>query len=285
MLGAGTPLALVGIRIDAVRGPAYFFSGPPHPEDSVDLTDTVKKSEKGSGSRATTRIVLADDQNVVREAIKCLLEIEDDFEVVGETADGLSVVSLVERLKPEVLIVDVAMPGLYGIEITRQVRDRSPKTGVIVLSRYVNEWYVTEALRNGASGYVVKQAEAHELTRAVRTVAQGRRYLSSPLSPEDVQSWLLQAERLTGDSYESLTGREREVLQLVAEGYSSTRIARRLSISVRTAEAHRANVMRKLRLKNYTALIKYALARGVLPPIEPLPPGFRALKRRRPAPQ
>src|SRR5205807_697960 len=112
---------------------------------------------------------------------------------------------------------------------------------------------------------------AHELTRAVRTVAQGRRYLSSPLSPEDVQSWLLQAERLTGDSYESLTGREREVLQLVAEGYSSTRIARRLSISVRTAEAHRANVMRKLRLKNYTALIKYALARGVLPPIEPLP--------------
>src|SRR3989441_2210759 len=208
-----------------------------------------------------------------------------DFEVVGETADGLSVSALVERLKPEVLIVDVAMPGLYGLEITRQVRERSPKTAVIVLSRYVNEWYVTEALRNGASGYVVKQAEAHELTRAVRTVAQGRRYLSSPLSPEDVQSWLLQAERLTGDSYESLTGREREVLQLVAEGYSSTRIARRLSISVRTAEAHRANVMRKLRLKNYTALIKYALARGVLPPIEPLPPGFRALKRRRPMPQ
>jgi len=98
------------------------------PEDNVGLTDTVKKSEKASGSRATTRIVLADDQNVVREAIKCLLEIEDDFEVVGETADGLSVVPLVERLKPEVLIVDVAMPGLYGIEITRQVCDRSPKT-------------------------------------------------------------------------------------------------------------------------------------------------------------
>jgi len=251
----------------------------------VDLTDTVKKGEKASGSRATTRIVLADDQNVVREAIKCLLELEPDFDVVGEAADGLSVAPLVDRLKPEVLIVDVAMPGLYGIEITRQVRDRSPKTAVIVLSRYVNEWYVTEALRNGASGYVVKQAEAHELTRAVRMVAQGRRYLSSPLSPEDVQSWLLQAERLTGDSYESLTGREREVLQLVAEGYSSTRIARRLAISVRTAEAHRANVMRKLRLKNYTALIKYALARGVLPPIEPLPPGFRTLKRRRPMPQ
>src|SRR5919109_2172411 len=285
MAGAGTTLALVGIRIDAGVDPAYFFCGPPAPRDSVGLTETVKKGEKASSSRATTRIVLADDQNVVREAIKCLLEIEADFEVVGETADGLSVVSLVERLKPEVLIVDVAMPGLYGLEITRQVRERSPKTAVIVLSRYVNEWYVTEALRNGASGYVVKQAEAQELTRAVRMVTQGRRYLSSPLSPEDVQSWLLQAERLTGDSYESLTSREREVLQLVAEGYSSMRIARRLSISVRTAEAHRANVMRKLRLKNYTGLIKYALARGVLPPIEPLPPGFRAVKRRRPLPQ
>jgi two-component system, NarL family, response regulator NreC len=250
----------------------------------VDLTDTVKKNER-PGSRVTTRIVLADDQNVVREAIKCLLEVEPDFEVIGETADGLSVVSLVDRLKPDVLIVDVAMPGLYGIEIARQVRERSPKTAVIVISRYVNEWYVTEALRNGASGYVVKQAEASELVHAVRMVTQGRRFLSSPLSPEDVQSWLLQAERLNGDSYEMLTGREREVLQLVAEGYSSTRIARRLSISVRTAEAHRANVMRKLRLKNYTALIKYALARGVLPPIEPLPPGFRALKRRRAMPQ
>ncbi|HEV8584332.1 MAG TPA: response regulator transcription factor [Methylomirabilota bacterium] len=242
----------------------------------------MKKPEKSSSTGTSTRIVLADDQNVVREGLKCLLELEDDLEVVGETADGLEVVSLVERLRPNVLIVDVAMPGLYGLEVTRQVRERSPRTGVIVLSRYVNEWYVTEALRNGASGYVVKQAPAHELTRAVRTVAQGRRYLSSPLSPEDVQTWLLQAERLSGDSYESLTSREREVLQLVAEGFSSTRIARRLSISVRTAEAHRANVMRKLRLKNYTALIKYALARGVLPPIEPLPPGFRAVKRRRP---
>src|SRR5205085_6594377 len=117
MLGAGTALALVGVRIDVGVDPAYFFCGPPAPRDSVDVTETVKKAERAPGSRATTRIVLADDQNVVREALKCLLEIEADFEVVGETADGLSVVSLVERLKPEVLIVDVAMPGLYGLEI------------------------------------------------------------------------------------------------------------------------------------------------------------------------
>jgi DNA-binding NarL/FixJ family response regulator len=153
---------------------------------------------------------------------------------------------------------------------------------VIVLSRYATEWYVTEALRNGAGGYVDRHADARELIRAVRSVVQGQRYLSAPLS-ENVQVWMAQAGRHAGDPYETLTTREREVLQLVAEGYSSTRAARRLSISVRTAEAHRANVMRKLRLKNHTALIRYALARGVLPPIEPLPPGSHAARRRRPA--
>jgi DNA-binding NarL/FixJ family response regulator len=230
----------------------------------------------------TIRIVLADDQNVVREAVKCLLEAEPDFDVVGEVDDGLAVGPLVERLKPQVLIVDVAMPGLSGLEVARQVRQRSPQTGVLVLSRYVSEWYVTEALRNGAVGYVAEQAEARELIRAIRTVAQGKRYLSAPLSVDDVQAWLAQAAHGAGDAYATLTGREREVLQLVAEGHSSTRVARRLSISVRTAEAHRANVMRKLRLENHTALIRYALARGVLPPLEPLPPVSRTPRPSRP---
>jgi DNA-binding NarL/FixJ family response regulator len=250
----------------------------------VDMTATVKKPRE---DRRTTppgaiRIVLADDQNVAREAIKCLLETEPDFDVVGEVDDGLAVVPTVERLQPQVVILDVAIPGLFSLEVARQVRQRSPQTAVLVLSRYVNEWYVTEALRNGAAGYVTQHADARELLRAVRSVAQGKRYLSTPLSADDVQSWLTQADRHAGDPYERLTGREREVLQLVAEGHSSTRVARRLSISVRTAEAHRANVMRKLRLKNHTALIRYALARGVLPPLEPLPPGLRAAQRRRP---
>jgi len=231
----------------------------------VDTTDTVKRGER-KASRVTTRIVLADDQNVVREAIKCLLEIQPDFEVVGETADGLSVVPLVDRLKPEVLIVDVAMPGLYGLEITRQVRERSPKTAVIVLSRYVNEWYVTEALRNGASGYVVKQAQPDELMRAVRMVVQGHRYLSSPLSPEDVQSWLLQAERLTGDSYEMLTAREREVLQLVVEGSGNKETAERLGISPKTVEVHRARIGSKLGIADLPGLVRYAIRRGIIKP-------------------
>jgi two-component system response regulator NreC len=249
----------------------------------VDVTEIVKRPREDKRSSATgaIRIVLADDQKVVREAIKCLLEAEHDFEVVGEVDDGLAVVPLVERLRPHIVIVDIAIPGLFGLEVTRQVHQRSPQTAVVVLSRYVNEWYVTEALRNGAAGYVAQHAEARELIRAVRSVAQGQRYLSAPLSMDDVQAWLSQS-RHAGDAYQSLTSREREVMQLVAEGYSSTRVARRLTISVRTAEAHRANVMRKLRLKNHTALIRYALARGVLPPLEPLPPGFRAARRRRP---
>lgn len=249
----------------------------------MDVTEIVKRPREDKRSSATgaIRIVLADDQKVVREAIKCLLEAEHDFEVVGEVDDGLAVVPVVERLRPHIVIVDIAIPGLFGLEVTRQVRQRSPQTAVVVLSRYVNEWYVTEALRNGAAGYVAQHAEARELIRAVRSVAQGQRYLSAPLSMDDVQAWLSES-RHAGDAYQSLTSREREVMQLVAEGYSSTRVARRLTISVRTAEAHRANVMRKLRLKNHTALIRYALARGVLPPLEPLPPGFRAARRRRP---
>jgi two-component system, NarL family, response regulator NreC len=243
----------------------------------LDLTEIVKKPREAG----TIRIVLADDEKVVREAIKCLLEAEHDFDVVGEVDDGLDVMPLVERVKPHIVILDVAMPGLFGPEVTRQVRQRSPQTAVLVLSRHVTEWYVTEALRNGAGGYVAQHADARELIRAVRSVAQGKRYLSAPLSVDDVQAWLTKAEGNAGDAYETLTGREREVLQLVAEGYSSMRVAKRLSISVRTAEAHRANVMRKLRLKNHTELIRYALARGVLPPLEPLPPGFRAARRRR----
>jgi two-component system, NarL family, response regulator NreC len=248
----------------------------------VDVTEIVKKprDDRRGPSTGTIRIVLADDRNVVREAIKCLLEAERDFEVVGEVDDGLAVAPLVERLRPHIVILDVAIPGLFSLEVARQVRQRAPQTAVIVLSRYVNDWYVAEALRNGAAGYVAQRAEARELIHAVRAVARGGRYLSAPMSMDDVQTWLT-GSRHTGDPYETLTGREREVLQLVAEGNSSTRVARRLTISVRTAEAHRANVMRKLRLKNHTALIRYALARGVLPPLEPLPPGFRVTRRRR----
>jgi DNA-binding NarL/FixJ family response regulator len=256
------------------------------------LRMATTRSRGGGGTKGKmTRILLADDQQVMRQALRCLLEREADLQVVGETSDGLEVVELVERLKPDVLVTDVAMPGLYGLEVTRRVRERSPGTGVVILSRYPNDWYVTEALRRGAFGYVVKQADAAELLRAVRSVARGRRYLGAPLSDDSIDVWLARAAHATSDPYETLTGREREIVQLVAEGHSSTAIAGRLSISARTAEAHRANVMRKLRLRNQAALIRYALSRGLLVPLLGLPRvplvrrydrrGRRALRQRR----
>lgn len=219
--------------------------------------------------------MLADDQNVVRQAFRCLLESERDFEVVGETDDGLAVAPLVERKRPNIVLVDVAIPGLHGIEVTRQVRERSPDTGVIVLSRYVSEWYVTEALRRGALGYVVKQAHAAELMRAIRSVRRGRRYVSQPLTEALIETWLERAEPHIADPYDRLTERERQVLQLVAEGHSARGIAARLAISARTAETHRANLMQKLRLRNQADLIRFALRRGMLPPLDPVPPDVR----------
>jgi DNA-binding NarL/FixJ family response regulator len=238
----------------------------------------MRKSASGVTKGTMTRILLADDQPLVRQALRCLLERESDLKVVGETSDGLEIVPLVARLKPDVLITDVVMPGLYGLEATRRVREQAPATGVVILSRDPSEWYVTEALRSGALGYVAKQSDVADLLRAVRAVARGHRYLSAPLSDRPIEVWIARAGRPVLDPYDTLTSREREILQLVAEGHSSTAIARRLAISARTVEAHRANVMRKLRLRNRAALIRYALSRGVLAPTAPLP--SRATRRR-----
>ena len=212
-----------------------------------------------------TTIVLADDHHVVRQGLRALLEAEADFSVVGEAADGLEVAGLVERLEPDVLIVDVMMPGLGGLEVTRQVRQRCPKTRVVVLSMYASEAYVVEALRNGAGGYVLKDASAADLLEAVQAVAAGRRYLSPPLSERAIDAYVERAKAGRLDLYETLTTREREVLHLAAEGYSNPEVAARLSISPRTVETHRANLMRKLALQSQSDLIRYALRRGILP--------------------
>ncbi|HEV8663900.1 MAG TPA: response regulator transcription factor [Candidatus Methylomirabilis sp.] len=211
-----------------------------------------------------TTIVLADDHHVVRQGLRALLEAEPDLSVVGEAAEGLAVIAMVERLKPNVLIVDVMMPGLTGLEVTRQIRQKSPQTRVLVLSMYANEAYVLEALRLGAAGYVLKGANAADLIQAVREVAAGRRYLSPPLTDHAIEAYVQKAHGAPLDRYETLTTREREVLHLATEGFSHAEIAARLGISPRTAETHRANLMRKLRLKTQTDLIRYALRRGIL---------------------
>jgi len=212
-------------------------------------------------------IVLADPQDLIRSGIRCLLEGEADFKVEGEVADGLKAVSVVQHLKPRVLIVALAMPGLNCLEITRQVQQHSPATAVIVLSTYSNEQYVLQALNNGASGYVMMYVNPAELMHAIRKVVAGHHYLSRPLSARSMETWLRRARSAAHDAYETLTRREREVLRLVFDGYSSARIASHLSISRRTAESHRASVMHKLDFRNQTDLIKYVLTRAILTPM------------------
>lgn len=209
-------------------------------------------------------IVLADHHRLIREGLRSLLEKQKDLEVVGEVADGLKVVGLVERRKPRVLIMALAMPGLSSFEVIVRIRQRSPDTAVIVLSSYPGDQYVTAALRNGASGYVMTQAGSIALIRAIRKVAAGGRYLSPPLSKHPMDTWLQRAKARTLDPYDALTSREREVFNLMTEGHSSANIARRLAISRRTAESHRANVMRKLHLRNQIDLIRFAITRGIV---------------------
>jgi DNA-binding NarL/FixJ family response regulator len=214
-------------------------------------------------SRAT--VVLADDHHIVRQGLRVLLEAEGDFSVIGEEADGLKVVELVERLRPNVLLLDVMMPGLNGLEITRQIAKRAMQTRVVILSMHASETYVLEALRHGAAGYVLKDANPTELVQAVREVRAGRRYLSRGLSERAIDAYAEKAQAAPADAYETLTTREREVLQLAAESSSASEIAARLGISPRTVETHRENLMRKLGLKSQTDLIRYALRRGILP--------------------
>lgn len=211
-----------------------------------------------------TTIVLADDHLVVRKGMKSLLEAEADFELVGEAGDGLEAVQMVERLKPDVLVLDMMMPGLNGIEVTRQVRKRSPHTQIIILSMHGNDEYVLEALRNGANGYVLKDAGASELVLAVRAVSAGERFLSPVLAERAIDAYVRQTDETTLDRYETLTDREREVLHLTAEGLTNVEMAARLSLSPRTVENHRANMMRKLGVNNQTEVVRYAIKRGIV---------------------
>jgi two-component system, NarL family, response regulator NreC len=210
-------------------------------------------------------IILADDHHIVRQGVKALLENEDDFEVVGEASDGITVLTITGRLKPDILVLDLMMPGLNGLEVTRRVTKVSPATKTIILSMYMNEPYVIEALRNGAYGYILKESNITDLIRAIREVAAGRHYLSPPLSERAIEAYLEKTKGSSLDLYDTLTAREKEVFQLAVEGYGNADIADRLFISSRTAETHKANMMRKLSLHTQTDLIKYAVKRGMLP--------------------
>jgi DNA-binding NarL/FixJ family response regulator len=212
-----------------------------------------------------TTIVLADDHQLVRQGLRALLEAEQDFRVIGEAGDGLEAVRLVERLTPNVLVLDLMMPGINGLEVTRQLKKGAFQIGIVILSMYADEAYVFEALGNGASAYVLKDSNASDLVHAVREVAAGRRYLSPPLSDRAIEIYRETVRATVIDKYETLTTREREVLHLSAEGCTSSEIAARLGISSRTAETHRSNLMHKLGLHTQADLTRYALRRGIIP--------------------
>jgi DNA-binding NarL/FixJ family response regulator len=216
------------------------------------------------GKLTVITVVLADDHPIVRQGLRHLLENDPEFHVVGEAGDGLEAIHLIEKLKPNILVVDLMMPGLNGLEVLRQFKKISPTTRAIVLSMQSANAYVVEALNLGAEGYVLKDTGPSELVNAIHAVTQGNRYLSEKLL-ERLEISGRKADEAPLDTYQTLTTREREILQLTAEGKSSTEIGEILAISPRTVEVHRSKLMKKLALHNMADLIRYAIKRGILP--------------------
>jgi two-component system response regulator NreC len=211
-------------------------------------------------------ILLADDHALVRQGLRVLLGEEPEFNVIGEAGSGLEAIRLCADLKPDVLVLDIMLEDVSGIEVARQVKESCPRTAVVVLSMYGDKKHVLEALQAGAKAYVVKKSVSSELVQAVREALVGRRYLGPSLADVVVDAYLEKAESGPADPYDSLSNREREVVHLAAHGFTNAEIAERLCISRRTVETHRANAMRKLDLGSHTELLRYALQRGILPP-------------------
>jgi len=210
------------------------------------------------------RLLLVDDHVILRQGLKAILEQETDLQIVGETTNGLEVVQMVETLRPDIVLLDLMLPGVNGLEIARLIRSRHPATRVIILSMYSTLAYVATALHHGAGGYVLKDAGAEDLIQAIREVAAGRRYLSHPLNEAAIAEYQSRSRETTMDLYEKLTAREREVLSLAAHGLTNIEMGARLHISPRTVEIHRSNLMRKLGLRTRSEMLRFAVARGIL---------------------
>ncbi len=216
---------------------------------------------------STIKILLAEDHTIVRQGLRSLLEQESGMEVIGEAEDGKEAVQKAENLKPDIVLMDVSMPFLNGIEATRRIKKHCPEIKVLILTMHTTEEYIFQILRAGASGYIVKKAAHQELITAIKAVNKGDKFLSPSISKRVIEEYILKAgETLEQDSFERLTAREREVLQLISEGKSNREIAEQLFLSVKTDETHKANVMNKLELRTKVDLIKYALRKGIISP-------------------
>ena len=214
---------------------------------------------------ARVRILLADDHTVVRQGLRKLLEERPDWEVVAEAGDGREAVRQAEQHKPDLAILDVAMPLLNGIETTRMITKRSPATRVLVLTMHADEAYVTQILQAGAAGYLLKDSADVDLIQAVAAVAQGKSFFSPAIARVMLDDYVRQlAEKGITDRYDSLSEREREIFQLIAEGKANKEIAALLSVSPSTVETHRAHIMEKLDLHSAAEIVLYAVRRGVI---------------------
>jgi two-component system, NarL family, response regulator NreC len=210
-------------------------------------------------------IILADEQKILRDGLRAMLESNPDLQVIGEAGTGQEALRLVAQLLPDVLVVALGLPELDGLEVLRQLRKRSPETRAVVLTMHNDESYVVQAFRNGAAGYLLKNSGADELVKAVRETAAKRYYFGPPFSYSSIAPYLQSTDFPWSDPYDSLSNREREVFQLVAEGRTNFEIGKRLFISPRTVEIHRANMMEKLGLRNHNELTLYAVKKKILP--------------------
>lgn len=209
------------------------------------------------------RVLIADDHAIVRSGVRMLLEVEPDFEVVGEAEDGIQAIALTEKLQPDIVLMDISMPGIDGLEATRQIKSQWPDINIVVLTMHRSEEHFFEMLKNGASGYLLKGAEPGDLIHALRVVSQGAVFIYPTMAQKLVQDYLnLSGEDALIDP--QLSPRENEILELLIEGFSNKEIAEKLVVSLSTVHTHRTNLMQKLGLSNRHELIQYARKRGLL---------------------
>lgn len=223
-----------------------------------------KAEKKETEASKKIRILLADDHPMVREGIRSCLDARENFRVVGEASDGQEALEKAKKLQPDVVLMDISMPRLTGLEATKLLHKEVPKAKVLILTMHENEAYVLEIVRSGAKGYILKDTSPAEVVRAVEAVNKGEAYFSSRISQFVLNEFVNKARSLTKPSRSEISPREREVLALIAEGLSNKEIAAKLFVSVRTVETHREHLMRKLDIHSAAGLTQYALSRGII---------------------
>ena len=211
-----------------------------------------------------TRVLIVDDHAILREGIRALLSLYPDIEVIGEAGDGLEAINKARTLSPDIVLMDIAMPGLGGLEATIEIRKQSPTSRVVILTQHDDSEYIFPILEAGAAGFILKKAVGTELVAGIRAVHKGGSFLYPSIATAVIEGYIQRGEDATESSYDRLTDREKQVLKLVAEGNSNRKIGEMLSVSVKTVIAHRANLMEKLDIHNRTDLVKYAIRKGLI---------------------